>query len=79
VVSSCRQRAVASGGITVSLNGSEKVSFDLWYRVFGQILSDLGHDQLLNVGVESAAQIGERSGRRGNDERWHVAAAHHIF
>ena len=53
--------------------------FDVRDRVVGQVLADFGDDALLHVGMEGAAQVGERARRRGDDDGGHVVGAHEFF
>ena len=45
----------------------------------GEILADFGHDPLFHIGMEGAAQVGQRARWRGNDEGRDCAAAYHIL
>ena len=47
--------------------------------MLGQILADLGHDPLLDVGVEGSPQLGERLRRGDDDKRLHFARPHQRF
>src|SRR6516164_11602688 len=58
---------------------TDEVPFDLADRMIGEVLVDLSNDFALHVGVEGAAQVGERARRCGHHDRLHFAFLHELF